>query len=148
MQPARKIESTFVSKEFNEFNINSYLERKTSIKDPLIPGRIIADIAIAPERNIKMLVFGVDDGATKEMYPDKTKPKESKRYDIGVNLFILLKIINAEHNINPKKNPQILKWWLSSRKAINLESIRIDTIIPINRVDKKLPFIWYQKFLN
>ena len=94
------------------------------------------------------MVFGVDDGATKEMYPDKTKPKESNKYDKGVNLLILLKIINAEQIINPKKNPQILKWWLSNRKAINLESIRIDTIIPINKVDKKLPFIWYQKFLN
>ena len=51
-----------------------------------------------------MLVFGVDDGATKEMYPDKTKPKESKKYDTGVNLLILLNIINAEHNNNPKKN--------------------------------------------
>ena len=80
------------------------------MKDPLIPGRIIADIAIAPERNIKILVFGVDDGATKEMYPDKPKPKESNKYDTGVNLLILLKIINAEQIINPKKNPQILKW--------------------------------------
>ena len=110
MQPARKIVSTFISKEFNELNINSYLERKTSIKDPLIPGRIIADIAIAPEKNITILVFGVYEGATKEMYPDKNNPKENNKYDTAVNLLILLKIINAEQIINPKKNPQILKW--------------------------------------
>ena len=48
------------------------------------------------------MVFGVDDGATKEMYPDETNPKASNKYDTGVNLLILLKIINAEDIINPK----------------------------------------------
>ena len=35
------------------FNMNSYLESNNNINDPLIPGRIIAQIAIDPEKNIK-----------------------------------------------------------------------------------------------
>ena len=61
---------------------------------------------------------------------------------------MLLKIMNAEDKINPKKNPQILKWWLSSRKIMNLESMSMDEIIPINKVSKKFPLICCQKFLN
>ena len=48
------------------------------MKEPLIPGRIIAEMAIAPEMNIKKYVLGVDEGATKDMYPDTAKPKERK----------------------------------------------------------------------
>ena len=63
--PAINIEITAISKLFREFKINSYLERNTRINEPLIPGNIIAEIAIAPERNINKSVFGVAEGASR-----------------------------------------------------------------------------------
>ena len=56
-----------MSKLLSAFNINSYFDKKTRIKEPLIPGKIIAEIAIAPDKKIKKLEFGLDDGATKEI---------------------------------------------------------------------------------
>ena len=79
MQPAKNIDITAVSKLFKAFNINSYFDKKTRIKEPLIPGRIIADIAIAPDRNIKIIEFGVDEGATSEIYPDKVSPRNNHK---------------------------------------------------------------------
>ena len=58
-----------------EFKINSYFDKKTNINDPLIPGRIIADIAMAPERKIKKLEFGLDEGDKREIEPDVKSPK-------------------------------------------------------------------------
>ena len=43
---------TLMSKSFIEFIIYSYFENKRRINDPLIPGRIIAVIAIEPVKNI------------------------------------------------------------------------------------------------
>ena len=63
MQPNKNIDITAVSKLFKAFNINSYFDKNTRINEPLIPGRIIAEIAIAPDINIKKFVFGVDEGA-------------------------------------------------------------------------------------
>tara|TARA_B100000886_G_scaffold64765_1_gene40478 strand:+ start:328 stop:525 length:198 start_codon:yes stop_codon:yes gene_type:complete len=62
---------------FKEFKINSYFDKKTSINEPLIPGRIIADIAMAPERKIKKLEFGLDEGANSEMEPDTKSPNSN-----------------------------------------------------------------------
>ena len=66
---------TFISKLLREFKINSYFDKKTNINDPLIPGRIIADIAMAPERKIKKLEFGLDEGDKSEIEPDTKSPK-------------------------------------------------------------------------
>ena len=71
---------TAVSKLFKAFNINSYFDKNTRINDPLIPGRIIAEIATAPDINIKKFVSGVLDGAWSAMYDEIISPtrKESK----------------------------------------------------------------------
>ena len=63
--PPINMEITATSKLFNAFKINSYLERNTRINDPLIPGSIIAEIAIAPEINIKRFELGVLEGASR-----------------------------------------------------------------------------------
>ena len=75
MHPAKNIDITAVSKLFKAFNINSYLDKNTRINEPLIPGRIIADIAMAPERKIKKLEFGLDEGDKREIEPDIKSPK-------------------------------------------------------------------------
>ena len=50
--------------------------------------------------------------------------------------------------IKPKKNPQILKGWLSIKYTINLERIKIDVNIPKVKVIKKDPFISFQNDEN
>ena len=74
MQPAKNIDMTAVSKLFKAFNMNSYFDKNTRIKEPLIPGRIIAEIAIAPDRNIKKFVFGVIEGACRAIYDAIDRP--------------------------------------------------------------------------
>ena len=79
IHPKIKTLNTLKSKLFNAFNINSYFDKKTRIKEPLIPGRIIAEIAIAPDRNIKIIEFGVDEGATSEIYPERVSPRNNHK---------------------------------------------------------------------
>tara|TARA_B100000405_G_C16331365_1_gene280479 strand:+ start:56 stop:331 length:276 start_codon:yes stop_codon:yes gene_type:complete len=67
IQPEINTLNIFMSKLLSAFNINSYFDKKTRIKEPLIPGKIIAEIATAPDKKIKKLEFGLDDGATKEI---------------------------------------------------------------------------------
>ena len=78
MQPARNIDMTAVSKLFKAFNINSYFDKNTRINDPLIPGRIIAEIAIAPDINIKKFVSGVLDGAWSAIYDEIISPTRNE----------------------------------------------------------------------
>ena len=74
MQPAKNTDMTAVSKLFKAFNMNSYFDKNTRIKEPLMPGRIIAEIAIAPDRNIKKFVFGVIEGAWRAIYDAIVRP--------------------------------------------------------------------------
>ena len=50
------------------------VDKNTRIKEPLMPGRIIAEIAIAPDRNIKKFVFGVIEGVCKAIYDAIDRP--------------------------------------------------------------------------
>ena len=42
-------------KSFIEFIINSYFESKSKINEPLIPGKIIAHIAIEPVKSVEFI---------------------------------------------------------------------------------------------
>ena len=84
MQPAKNIDMTAVSKLFKAFNINSYFDKNTRINEPLMPGRIIAEIAIAPDRNINKFVFGVDDGAWRAIYDAIESPITNESNTTGL----------------------------------------------------------------
>tara|TARA_B100000287_G_C20504302_1_gene730406 strand:- start:23 stop:400 length:378 start_codon:yes stop_codon:yes gene_type:complete len=107
MQPEINTLNTLMSKLLSAFNINSYFDKKTRIKEPLIPGKIIAEIAIAPDRKTKKLEFGLDDGATNEIYPETTSPRNNQKEFWKLKSLILFEIKNADEIIKPKKNPHI-----------------------------------------
>ena len=88
MQPAKKIEITAVSKLFNDFKINSYFDKNTRINEPLIPGRIRAEIAIAPDMNMKKLVFGVLNGAWSAIYDEIISPIKNENKTVLLTIRI------------------------------------------------------------
>ena len=49
-----------------------------------MPGRIIAEIAIAPDRNINKFVFGVDDGAWRAIYDAIESPITNESNTAGL----------------------------------------------------------------
>ena len=86
MQPIIKIDITAVSKLFKAFNINSYFDKNTRINEPLMPGRINAEIAIAPDKNIYKFVFGVLEGACSAMYDEIINPIKNEMKTVLLTL--------------------------------------------------------------
>ncbi len=75
MQPRAKIDKICISKLLIALIMNSYFERSKRIKEPLIPGRIVAVTAIDPDKNTKNGVSGVEAGERKEISPAIKTPK-------------------------------------------------------------------------
>ena len=80
-------------KEFNnQLNVstkNSYLDMNTRINEPLIPGRIIAEIASAPDKNTNQDSSELSEGAVKEMYEAKNSPTKKNTSRLNF-LFLIL----------------------------------------------------------
>ena len=65
-------------------SIVGFIIKNTRINEPLMPGRIIAEIAIAPDRNINIFVFGVDDGAWRAIYDAIESPITNESNTAGL----------------------------------------------------------------
>ena len=75
IQPRAKTDKICKSKLLIALIINSYFERSSRINEPLIPGRIVAVIAIEPDINTKIGVPGVEAGERNEIRPATIIPK-------------------------------------------------------------------------
>ena len=62
--------------------ISSYLESNSNMKEPLMPGSIIAIIAIEPVRKIKTSLFGKDVVLDRDMVTAINIPKSIKNMDL------------------------------------------------------------------
>ena len=73
---------SYISKLLIALIINSYFERSNKINEPLIPGRIVAVIAIEPDKNTKIGVSGVEAGERNEISPAITTPKNRSLFAV------------------------------------------------------------------
>ena len=96
------------SKFFIALIINSYFESKRRINDPLMPGSIVAVIAIDPDKNINNEVLGVDAGERNEINPAIKAPITKKKIFLLFMFSTCLMIITPEDKTKPKNSPQIL----------------------------------------
>ncbi len=105
---AAKIQIVTISKSLIANIIVSYIHSNTSMKLPEIPGKIIAQIAIAPQMKIhhhdEVIESGVFVGAV--MKKAKTQKIIKHRVVFQFRLTCLQRN-TAEIKINPKKNDQI-----------------------------------------
>ena len=74
-------------------------------------------------------------------------PTSTQNAKLILKDWISLSIKTAEATIRPKKNPQSLYSWFSSRKTITCASKITEVKIPNKRVIKKFPLSSIQNFL-
>ena len=108
IHPEAKMKSICKSKFFIALIINSYFESKRRINDPLMPGSIVAVIAIDPDKNINNEVLGVDAGERNEINPAIKAPITKKKIFLLFMFSTCLMIITPEDKTKPKNRPQIL----------------------------------------
>tara|TARA_A200000159_G_C7293847_1_gene326957 strand:+ start:919 stop:1305 length:387 start_codon:yes stop_codon:yes gene_type:complete len=108
IHPEAKMKSICKSKFFIALIINSYFESKRRINDPLMPGSIVAVIAIDPDKNINNEVLGVDAGERNEINPAIKTPITKKKIFLLFMFSTCLMIITPEDKTKPKNSPQIL----------------------------------------
>ena len=97
-----------ISKFFTASIIGSYIHSNTRMKLPEIPGKIIAQIAIAPQMNIRRHVDAVDRGAfVGEVIKNAKAQKIIKQEIVFQSRFTCFHKKTAETSTRPTKNDHI-----------------------------------------
>ena len=92
-----------------------YCPRSNSKNDPEIPGRIIAHIAIIPEKNITIKLWFAAIGFKPTKMYDNTIPITVVIISLKFNQSSLVYRIYADARINPKKNANMFAVCATSR---------------------------------
>src|SRR5690606_41656650 len=87
--------------------MNSYLPIKSNINAPEMPGRIIAQIARAPDRNTNHSASGLCVGELTVIRYATTMPTTMEPTTATFHRVIERRINGDEINISPKKNDQV-----------------------------------------
>ena len=105
---AAKIQIVAMSKFFTASIIVSYIHSNTSMKLPEIPGKIIAQIAIAPQMKVHHQVEVMERGVLVGAVMKKAKIQNIIKHRIVFQFrFTCFPRNTAEIKINPTKNDQI-----------------------------------------
>lgn len=113
--PTTKITMTGIFRSPTACMMNWYLPSRSRMKAPEMPGRIMAQIAMAPDSMMNHHVSGVSVGVAMVIHHAAATPT---RHAATVRTFqcpICLATSSAEATISPKKNDQMAIGWCVSR---------------------------------
>ena len=92
---------------FNVAVMNSYLRKINKINAPLMPGKIMAQMAMIPHRNINHNASGVATGIILTMMVAAAIPATKPIPPLPNQFFTCLPTTNMEAAIRPKKRLQV-----------------------------------------
>ena len=118
------------------------------MKAPDIPGKIMAQMAIAPERRINHQSSGVLVGVSTVIVYAMMAPTINEVMVSISHFFISLDTMRAEITMRPKKKDQMYNGWVSSKYFINFASENMDMAIPATTEIKKFPLMCFQNSFN
>ena len=113
--PTTKITMTGTFRSPTACMMNWYLPSSSRMKAPEMPGRIIAQMAIAPESRINHHVSGVSAGVATVIHHAAAAPIRHAATVCTRQRPICLATSSAEATIRPKKNDQMAIGWFVSR---------------------------------
>ena len=114
------------------------------MKAPEMPGRIIAQMAIAPESRINHHVSGVSAGVATVIHHAAATPIRHAATVCTRQRPICLATSSAEATIRPKKNDQMAIGWFVSREVISRASEKIAMAMPSSTGSRNRPLICRQ----
>ena len=104
-----------MSNDETALRINWYLPINSRMNAPDMPGRIIAQMAIAPDSRMNHHVSGVCDGDATVIHHATAMPHNSETTDAAFKRVTSRATNSAEATISPKKKAQISMGWCSNR---------------------------------
>ena len=125
-----------------------YLPRIRRMKLPDMPGRTMAQMAMAPLRKMNQRPSGVWVGERVQMVTPRITPRSSSTPSRSFQP-LMPRMMNADDaTMRPKKKAHV--WIGKSERRVCMSPARVMTLmpIPITRERRKLPLMCFQKALN
>ena len=126
----------------------SYLPRIRRMKLPEMPGRIIAQMAMAPLRKMNHSASGVWVGESVQTVTPRTTPPRTRSISRSFQPLIPRRMNIDDATMRPKKNAQVWIGWLSRRYCISPASESTLMPMPAIRARRNEPLMCFQKSLK
>ena len=118
------------------------------MKLPDIPGRIMVQMAMAPQRAMNQRSDVVSVGDSRHMKAPRAIPARSQAESAGFHPLMSESMNITETTINPKKKAQVCTGWCASTYSISLASENTLITTPIASQSRNVPFMVFQNSLN
>ena len=125
-----------------------YLPSIRRMKLPEMPGSIMAQIAMAPLRNMNQRASGVSVGERVQIATPRAMPSATYSPSRNFHPLIPRRMKMDDATISPKKKAQVCIGWVFSSICINPASDTTLIPMPAARATRKPPLICFQKSRN
>ena len=139
-----KIHNVANCNSLTAINIGAYMPRSSNIKLPDMPGKIMAQIAIIPDKNTIKGDVSIVVGVIVVIKNALTVPIK-KVVNVHISHLSIWRMRDhTAANISPKKNDHNNIGWFARRYNTTLDKVKMLMIMPLNSVSRNPPLICCQ----